>query len=121
MLLVFTLIQIVCLAALGLLSWQFMRLRRSANLLEQQLGGLEADRRPVNGLVPPLGAGAELIVIEILNPMALAARESPLALTFAKLTPALVRREVYRQTGCLIEAGLRERGVEADVRICRGA
>ncbi|MDE0854384.1 MAG: hypothetical protein OSA97_08170 [Nevskia sp.] len=62
-----------------------------------------------------------LISVEILNPMELAMRESPLAKAFGSLTPELVRREVYKEIYQRLCTQLQEQGVVAEVRLHDGA
>jgi hypothetical protein len=62
-----------------------------------------------------------LITIEILNPFELAQKQSRLAGTFGVLAPSLLRQEVLRQAVARIRQQLEAEGVQAEVRLVRGA
>lgn len=108
------------LALAGLAAW-FHRLQRRARELHgltQQLAG------QVGALPPDLRAEVEAPVpatpfytIEFLDPVGVAAHYSKLGAVFGNVTPAIVRREVYRQALGRIREELAIRGIVADVRL----
>lgn len=106
------------LALLAWLLWRDLRLRRALAAVQRQLddwgaAGLAAQARSA---VAALGRPA-LISVEILNPLELAVRESPLARRFGSLAPELVRREVYKEIYQRLCVQLQEQGVVAEVRL----
>ena len=105
-------------AALAWLLQRQLRLRRELATAQYQLddwgaAGLAAQARAA---IAALGRPA-LISVEILNPMELALRESPLARSFGSLAPELVRREVYKEIYQRLCRQLQEQGVVAEVRL----
>lgn len=60
-----------------------------------------------------------LITIRLLNPLALAARESWFARTFGATAPNAIRRMVYDKVSRILQAELLDQGVEAEVRVRR--
>lgn len=105
----------------SLLTWLFLLhhrttlLKLSAENLATAFGALPRDlrteaQRP--GVQPD-----PFYTIEILNPMEVAAQESRLGRIFGGLTPAIVRREVYRQAHGIIRQQLADRGIKAEVKL----
>ena len=60
-----------------------------------------------------------LITLEILNPLSLVAERSWIGGKFSALSPGLMRRIVLTQTRDQLRSGMKESGVEADVRLVR--
>lgn len=58
-----------------------------------------------------------LIAIEILNPLELAASESRFAKHLGGVAPTMIRREVTKRTVAELALQLREKGVNAEVRV----
>jgi len=108
--------QAATLCALLWLAWRFRQLKLEAERLAQAAGEIAppADGAALLGADQP-----EMITIELLNPLEVAAKESALGGAFGKLAPSLLRSEVYRRLRAELEAGLKERGVAADVRVQR--
>jgi hypothetical protein len=120
-----TVVMILLIANLGGLVWLIRRQIRHG----QELAALAATAQKL----APLRAGvpddlartlessrSTLISIEILNPMELASKQSRFARAFGSMTPALIRREVYRQARDMIDVQLREHGVEPRVTLHHG-
>lgn len=107
--------------ALALLLWRQWHLHRQAQATARALAALPASLQAPD-LTQALGEGPrEIIAIEILNPLELAARESRFAETFGSLTPALIRKIVYQRTLETLGPQLETFGVKADVRLHRAA
>lgn len=110
------------LAVLGGLVWYVLLLRRSLNLLHEQLRGVSPLKGAQPDLADVLGHGRrEIIAIEILNPMELAAKESWFAEKFGSLTPNLVRKIVHDQAMKIVEQQLQSFGAKAAVKLHRAA
>lgn len=110
------------LVGLGLLLWRQQGLLREAAATSVALGELPAAQLSAPELALLLGAGKrEVIVIEVLNPMELAAKESWFAEKFGALTPELVRKIVHARTLEILGKQLESFGVKADVRLHRAA
>lgn len=108
--------------ALALLLWRHWQLRRTALALRRRMDELPASNLSAAELAEVLGQGErELLAIEILNPMELAAKESWFADKFGSLTPRLVRKLVYERTAGILAGQMKDFGVHADVRLHRGA
>ena len=108
------------LALAGLAAW-FQRLQRRArelHALAQQLaaqvGALPRDRRPEVEAPAP---ATPFYTIEFLDPVGVAAHYSKLGAVFGSVTPAIVRREVYRQALPRIRQELADRGIVAEVQL----
>ena len=96
--------------------------RRLAELKKHALSTEQARAAmPQDVLARSLQASDRRIVIEILNPMAVAAQESKFAGLFGSLTPALIRNTVYEKAAKILKLELLERGVEADVTVKKNA
>jgi hypothetical protein len=99
------------------------RVRRWLNRRDAELSALGEARRlqgpDVEALLP--AERPSLITIEILNPFELAQKQSRLAGTFGVLAPSLLRQEVLRQAVARIRQQLEAEGVQAEVRLVRGA
>ncbi len=109
-------------AALGFFIQRHLRLRRELDTANRQLEqwGAAGLGTLASGVFAALGRPS-LISVEILNPMELAMRESPLAKAFGSLTPELVRREVYKEIYQRLCLQLQDQGVVAEVRLHDGA
>jgi hypothetical protein len=108
-------------AALAFLWWRHQGLRRDLDAGRRQLQ--EWNAAGVGKVAPTALAvlgRSPLISVEILNPMELAVKESPLAKAFGSLTPELVRREVYKEVYQRLCLQLQEQGVVAEVRLHDG-
>lgn len=105
-------------AALAALVWRMSRLRRLLQTLQQDHAALTAAWK----VLPPdaarlLPPGSTLLSIEILNPVALAAQESPFAGTIGSVAPGLIRSIVYKRTAGMLREELLKYGVQAEVRL----
>jgi len=119
--------ELVLLAVLGLTGWVIAllllvlgrkKLRTAlanTEALNTALGGKPAE---VNALIED--SAPQLLTIEILNPMELAAEKSWIAGTISSLSPGFIRRKVYEQTREILKDKLVDFGVEAEVKIYRG-
>jgi len=106
--------QAAVLCALLWLAWRFRELKLESDRLAKaarELGPAPAD------VAALLGDKPEFLAIEILNPVEVAARESALGGAIGKLAPSFIRAEVYRRMRDEFEAGLKARGIAADVRV----
>ena len=117
---VMILLSVNLLALAGLAAW-FRRLQRRArelHALAQQLAGqvgaLPRDLRPE---VEEPAPATPFYTIEFLDPVGVAGHYSKLGAVFGSVTPAIVRREVYRQALGRIREELAIRGIVADVRL----
>lgn len=108
------LIVLLVLLLLGLCAALLLVLRR----LQLQLDDLHARLQASPALLPSsvAPAGKARIVIEILNPFELAARETRLATAAARLAPKMIERIVYDRAAILIAQQMAEQGVEAEVK-----
>ncbi|WP_029922318.1 hypothetical protein [Nevskia soli] len=113
---------VVDFAALGLFAWRHYALRRELVTAQRQLEqwGAAGLGTLASSVFAALGRPS-LISVEILNPMELAMKESPLAKAFGSLTPELVRREVYKEIYKRLCVQLQDQGVVAEVRLHDGA
>ena len=57
------------------------------------------------------------LVIEILDPIAVAKSESVLALFASEIVPDIVTREVYNQVRSEVIIAMKERGIETNIRV----
>jgi hypothetical protein len=109
------------LLALVVLIWRLQALRRRNEILSRAISELA----PVAATTPPdlaktlVTGTADIIAIEILNPVELARNESWLAGVFGTLTPALVRKIVSEQALKNVHTELLKWGVKADVKLHR--
>ena len=101
------------LAALLGLQW---RQRRSLGAMDAQLTQLAP--QSVEPAEAP-GGRRELLTIEILNPVELAASQHWAAGTLGSMAPALLRKLVYERAVGVAERMLVEHGAEAVVRVQR--
>lgn len=101
----------------GLLALQW-RQGRGLGAMEAQLGQL-APHSAEPAEAP--GARRELLTIEILNPVQLAASQHWAAGTLGGVAPALLRKLVYDRAIGVAERMLMEHGAEAIVKVQRGA
>lgn len=110
-------------ALLVYLGWRLFRLRKLADLLEQELALLRHqpyDEAP--DLERLLGSGQRpLVTLDILNPMEVAAQQSWFADKFGALAAPAIRKIVYEQTTSMLREQLAEHGVRAQVRLHRAA
>lgn len=108
------LIALLILLLLGLCTWLLLVLRR----FQLQLDALHARLQASPALLPPSMApvGKARIVIEILNPFELAAKETRLATAAARLAPRMIERIVYDRAAIMIAQQMAEQGVEAEVK-----
>lgn len=110
---------VLMLLALGLLLWQFDRLGKRLHKMEQALLTLQGEK----ATFPPdfrkllSGGQTELISIQILNPMELAAQQSKLASALGNLTPSLIRRIVHNEAIKITRRELERHGAKAQVRL----
>lgn len=114
-----TLLIINALLLTALLGWQWL-LHREAAAMDKKLSDLAPPPLAPPALAEVLGTGArEIIAIEVLNPLELAAKEHWLAGKFASLAPELLRKIVYAKTLQMMGPILETYGVKADVRLHR--
>ncbi|MAY35719.1 MAG: hypothetical protein CMN84_06410 [Spongiibacteraceae bacterium] len=108
-------LNIVVLVTLAAIVWRLhshlKRLREST----AELGGGERSFPPEWREQGP----RTLITLEILNPLSLVAERSWIGGKFSALSPGLMRRIVLTQTRDQLRNGLKENGVEVDVRLVR--
>lgn len=90
-------------------------LRARAASLDPEAGAPPPDIRAIYG---DLKGG--LLTIEILNPLELAAKESWFAGLFGSLSPALLRRLVYKRAGKITQGMLADFGVDGELGIYHG-
>ena len=108
--------------ALALLVWRYRKLQARADALAGEIARLA----PAAVLAAPVldrvlgAAGADVIAVEILNPIELASKESRFAELFGSLTPALIRKLVYERTVKTMTEDLKKYGVEAQVSLHHG-
>ncbi|MCW2779758.1 MAG: hypothetical protein JWR35_207 [Marmoricola sp.] len=113
---------VVLLALVGLLLWQLAVLRRRADELAATVAGLIPAAPLAPDLESAFGAGPRrLIVVEILNPLELAANKVRSARLVGGIAPRLVRKIVNEQAVKIVIEKLAEEGVQADVRIHRAS
>lgn len=105
------------------LLWRLRTLSKTVATLRADLGS-----RVASGVLDaPDGAALieaphpTLITVEILNPFELAAKQNRLGSTAAVVAPALIRKEVIRQTVLRIKQELARQGVVGEVRVVRGS
>jgi hypothetical protein len=117
---------VLALAGLVVLAAAIVALRR----LRRELTDTQTQARDLaermNALPPELsgsfGTGARhLIIVELLNLFELAHKETVLARPLTALTPRLLRDAVHRRIVVRVRESLAASGVEADVRVHRGA
>ncbi len=113
---------LVNLPVLGVLAWRLKRLSRLGRLLGEELDSL---RQQPHDAAPDLdrllGSGERpLVVLDILNPMEVAARQSWFADKLGSLAPPLIRRIVFDETLKQIRAEVGKYGVRAQVWVHRG-
>lgn len=110
---------VLMLLALGLLLWQFDRLGKRLHAMEQALLALQGERAsfPADFRKLLSGGQTELISIQLLNPMELAAQQSKLASALSNLTPSLIRRIVHNEAIKITRRELERHGAKAQVRL----
>jgi len=84
--------------------------------------GESATERGDERIIPPEWSGQgprTLITLEILNPLSLVAERSWIGGKFSALSPGLMRKIVLAQTCDQLRNGLKENGMEVDVRLVR--
>ncbi len=108
-------LNVLLLVVLALIVWRLhshlQRLREST----AKLGGGEQNFPPDWSEQGP----RTLITLEILNPLSLVAERSWIGGKFSALSPELMRKIVLKQTRDQLRNGLKENGVEVDVRLVR--
>jgi hypothetical protein len=108
------------LALAGVAAW-FLRLQQRARevraLAERLAGQVGALPRALRAAVGEPAPATPFYTIEFLDPVGVAAHYSKLGAVFGSVTPAIVRREVYRQALGRIRDELAVRGIVADVRL----
>ena len=108
------------LAALVALVALQLQLRRQARHLTGELNALAPELAQKPSAAEPAGAGRQVISIEILNPLELAANESWFGDKLGSLTPELLRRIVNERTVKDLRQQLQSHGVKAEVQLLRG-
>lgn len=112
-------INLLLLCWLAVRQFHAQRALRTLRMDTQELAPLHAELGPQ--LRKELAeARSRVLSVEILNPLEVAAKESWVAGQFGALAPALIQREVYRQARDILEAQLREYGIEPRVRLLGG-
>lgn len=107
-------------ALLGLLvSWTLRRARAQVAESEARMSELlEAVEAAPIELRQVLGDGRrQVIAIEVLNPMELAAGQSRMARNFGGLAPNRIRGEVTKRMVRQLHEGFEAQGVKAEVRV----
>jgi len=106
------------LAALGLSLWFVLGLRkRQRDVSARALALVPEEALPVP-LDEQFAAGRRrLLVVDILNPLELAASQVKIAGPAGAIAPALIRKVVYEQAVKITEQELTKHGVQADVSI----
>lgn len=114
-LIILLLANIVALTLLGLIVWRLHSNLRQLSKSTSELAACE------HNLPPEFNEGGPrmIITLEILNPLSLVAERSWIGGKFSALTPGLMRRIVLSQTRDQLRSGMKENGVEADVRLVR--
>ncbi len=107
---------------LAWLGWRLRRLSRLGRLLGEELDSL---RQQPHDAAPDLdrllGSGERpLVVLDILNPMEVAARQSWFADKLGSLAPPLIRKIVFDETLKQVRAEVGKYGVRAQVWVHRG-
>lgn len=104
--------------ALGILLWLFDRLSKRLLMIEQALQALQSERGsfPADFRKLLSSDSCELISIQLLNPMELAAQQSKLASALGSLTPSLIRRIVHNEAIKITRKELERHGAKAQVR-----
>ena len=110
---------VVLLAACSAAAYALCRAQRRLHELEQALDEVARDYDRAGIEVGALMAdmAGSRIVIEVLEPVSLARRESPFAGSFAGLAPRFIHRRVYAGVAREIREELAEREVEARVEV----
>lgn len=109
------------LTALLFLAGRQVRLRRELAALRERGDRLAGSAALPPGLERMAAEGGAAIVINILNPMELAAQKHWVAGTMGRLTPGLVRKIVYQEAVKIVSQELPKYGVMAEVRVVNGA
>lgn len=93
---------------------------RTALQQEEECGAELAAELERGGPADKKGKRQRLVIaLEILNPMELVAERSWIGGKFSNLSPGLMHRIVVNQTRDQLTSGMKENGVEVDVRIIR--
>ncbi|HEY1969899.1 MAG TPA: hypothetical protein VGH89_18240 [Pseudonocardia sp.] len=109
--LVVLLVEVVVLIRLNAMA---RRLGTKTREAATRIDGLPAD------LVRSLGEGErKVIVVELLNPLELASRETWIARPLSAVTPNLLRDLVYNKAASKVQTQMAALGVEVDVRTYR--
>lgn len=110
----------------ALLAWlvrRFLVLQQEARLLRTKLEeiAMVPFDRPAD-LQQVLGSGdRRVLVMEILNPLQLAAQQSWFADKLGSLAPPLIRKLVYEETAKIMRTELQKYGVEGQLEVHRAA
>jgi hypothetical protein len=115
---VITVLLVLILAAFGALLWLVRGLlARQRAVSDELLHLVPAEALPI-GLDEQFAAGRRrLLVIDILNPLELAASQVKLAGPAGAVAPGLVRKVVYDQAVRITQTELAKQGVHADVQV----
>ncbi len=108
-------LNIVFLIMLAAVVWCLYSHLNHLRQITEDLGGSNGDLPPELGEEGP----RMLITLEILNPLSLVAERSWIGGKFSAVTPGLMRKIVLKQTRDQLRNGLKENGVEVDVRLVR--
>jgi hypothetical protein len=109
---------VLILVAFGALLWLLRGLLARQRAIAQQLLELV----PAEALPVPLddqfaAGGRRLLVIDILNPLELAASQVKIAGPAGAVAPGLIRKVVYDQAVKITQTELAKQGVQADVQV----
>lgn len=96
----------------GLLWWLATRVRRLAALVQAYAQELDGATAELDGL-----QSQAQLVIDVLNPLALAREQSRYAGKLIAVAPELIRKRVYQIVASELQSELAGRGVEAEVTI----
>ncbi|MDX1634379.1 MAG: hypothetical protein R3280_07080 [Marinobacter sp.] len=106
----YPLILLLLVAAFG---WLFYQFRRQSQRLEEA----RANLAELSVGESPEREPEMMLTLRVVDPLALAKRESRSARMLADTLPVMVRRMVYQQVMKEIEEELRERDIDVDMRL----
>jgi hypothetical protein len=109
---------LIDLGVVGYVLWLLLGLRKRQRALSDQVLALVPEEALPVTVSEQFGAGRRrLLVIDILNPLELAASQVKIAGPAGTIAPGLVRKIVYEQAVQITQTELAKQGVEADVQV----